>query len=239
MHRTPITRLRFRVAILWAALLLTLRSALSTARRNFAQALQLQPMAGGSGDDEDDDEGDKGKKGSKDDEDDEDDDEEDTPPWGSDEDFKPEKAWNLIKRLRKDKDKLKTRAEEAEGKVKKHEDENKTEAERKEAAQKEAETKAEKAELKAARLQVALDKGLTKSQAKRLVGSNEEELAADADELLADLGGGKNDDEDDDDDGDQGSRAGRRPAERPGAAPKAKPEENDPAKLAAEVPRGF
>jgi len=39
-----------------------------------------------------------------------------------------------------------------------------------------------------ARLKVALDKGLTATQAKRLVGSDEDELAADADELLADLG---------------------------------------------------
>lgn len=38
------------------------------------------------------------------------------------------------------------------------------------------------------RLQVALDKGLTATQAKRLVGDTEEELSADADELLVDLG---------------------------------------------------
>jgi hypothetical protein len=37
------------------------------------------------------------------------------------------------------------------------------------------------------RLKVAISKGLTLTQAKRLVGSNEEELTADADELLADL----------------------------------------------------
>lgn len=38
------------------------------------------------------------------------------------------------------------------------------------------------------RLKVAISKGLTLGQAKRLVGSTEDELAADADELLADLG---------------------------------------------------
>lgn len=32
-----------------------------------------------------------------------------TPPWGSDEDFKPEKAWNLIQNLRKDVTDLKAR----------------------------------------------------------------------------------------------------------------------------------
>jgi hypothetical protein len=41
----------------------------------------------------------------------------------------------------------------------------------------------------ATRLQVAIEKGLTASQAKRLVGSTREELEADADELLADLKG--------------------------------------------------
>ena len=40
----------------------------------------------------------------------------------------------------------------------------------------------------AARLRVALDKGLTLKQAKRLSGDTEEELAADADDLLEDLG---------------------------------------------------
>lgn len=39
-----------------------------------------------------------------------------------------------------------------------------------------------------ARLSVALEKGLTPTQAKRLVGSTPEEIAADADQLLADLG---------------------------------------------------
>lgn len=43
------------------------------------------------------------------------------------------------------------------------------------------------------RLRVAIAKGLTPAQAKRLVGTTEEELAADADELLADLGASKPD----------------------------------------------
>lgn len=44
------------------------------------------------------------------------------------------------------------------------------------------------AQSQVARLEVALEKGLTATQAKRLVGSTREELSADADELLADLG---------------------------------------------------
>ena len=42
--------------------------------------------------------------------------------------------------------------------------------------------------LASTRAEVALAKGLTPTQAKRLVGSTKEELEADADELLADLG---------------------------------------------------
>lgn len=44
------------------------------------------------------------------------------------------------------------------------------------------------AELSLSRLEVALEKGLTATQAKRLVGSTREELEADADELIKDLG---------------------------------------------------
>lgn len=51
------------------------------------------------------------------------------------------------------------------------------------------------------RLRVALDKGLTLSQAKRLVGTTEEEILADVEELLKDLAP-KNDKEKDDDDDD-------------------------------------
>lgn len=51
-----------------------------------------------------------------------------------------------------------------------------------------AEAKAIKAERDALVAQTALDKGLTSSQAKRLVGNTKDELTADADELLKDLG---------------------------------------------------
>lgn len=61
--------------------------------------------------------------------------------------------------------------------------------ERAEAAEKRAGT----LELDSLRASVALTKGLTASQAKRLVGSTKEELEKDADELLADLGGAKPD----------------------------------------------
>lgn len=45
--------------------------------------------------------------------------------------------------------------------------------------------------LEGIRAQVALAKGLTASQAKRLVGSTKEELEADADELIKDIGATK------------------------------------------------
>jgi hypothetical protein len=51
------------------------------------------------------------------------------------------------------------------------------------------------------RLTVALEKGLTAVQAKRLMGNTKEELEADADELVASFGGAGTGDDDDEDDG--------------------------------------
>lgn len=109
-------------------------------------------------------------------------------------------------------------------KLKEYEDRDKTEAER--ISERLAE--AEKRALDADRLEIALEKGLTKSQAKRLVGSTREELEADADELLADLGVNPDDEK---------PAPSRRPQERlrSGAVPDAEPEETDPAKLAEMV----
>lgn len=89
-------------------------------------------------------------------------------------------------------------------------DAQKTEAERRAAA----EAKAADAELRALRLEVAYDKGLTPAQAKRLVGTTREELEADAEEIRRDFpvtatpqtpAGPKPDPS-------QGSRAGNTPA---------------------------
>jgi hypothetical protein len=60
---------------------------------------------------------------------------------------------------------------------------DKSEAEKRAAA----EQRAADAELRALRLEVAHEKGLTPSQAKRLVGATRDELAADADEILVDF----------------------------------------------------
>ena len=67
------------------------------------------------------------------------------------------------------------------------EDANKSELERANARAEEAERRALELELSSVRAAVALEKGLTPSQAKRLVGSSREELEADADDLLTDL----------------------------------------------------
>jgi hypothetical protein len=55
----------------------------------------------------------------------------------------------------------------------------------------EIERQAKDSETRALRAEVANAKGLTSSQAKRLVGSTKEELEADADELLKDIGAQK------------------------------------------------
>lgn len=81
----------------------------------------------------------------------------------------------------------------------------------------------------ATRYKVGLEKGLSLSRTKRLVGANEEEFAADADELLADLGEPER----------KTPAVQTRPTERlrGGGEPDEAPEETDPAKLAADVPR--
>lgn len=76
-----------------------------------------------------------------------------------------------------------------------------------------AEKRAEESEARALRLEVAAEKGLTLSQAKRLVGATKEELEADAEELLESFGGKANGD------GKAGDNGGRKP---PAGKPKEK-----------------
>lgn len=65
------------------------------------------------------------------------------------------------------------------------EEKDKTEQQKLTDAKLAAEKRAEEAELKALRFEVASEKGLTTSQALRLVGSDKDELLADADELIS------------------------------------------------------
>jgi hypothetical protein len=111
-----------------------------------------------------------------------------------------------------------------------------------------AEGKLATAERDLLRVRVALRKGLNEIQARRLVGDTEDEMEADADDLLETFGGGKKADDADQEGRNRNDRNGngggdgngRRPREnlRPGAKPDAKPEELDPIKLAEAVPRG-
>ena len=89
---------------------------------------------------------------------------------------------------RKEKRAAERRAAELESRLKEFEDRDKTEAQKLAERADTAEERARKAEDALNRLEVALEKGLTPSQAKRLVGTTREEYEADADELLKDIG---------------------------------------------------
>ncbi len=127
-------------------------------------------------------------------------------------------------------------AEESRRKLKEIEDRDKSDGEKLTDRLTAAEKRAEAAEARALRLEVAASKGLTPGQAKRLAGNTQEELEADADELLADFApaaaGGGDDDE-------QKPRPISRPQERlrGGGAPAEEPEETDPRKLADLIAR--
>ena len=103
---------------------------------------------------------------------------------------------------------------------------NKSDIEKATGAQRAAEERAATAEKEALKWRVGLKKGLTEAQAKRLVGESEEELEADADELIASFGSDRKD-------------PGGRPKEvlRSGARPNDEPEE-DVREVVKKIPRG-
>lgn len=107
------------------------------------------------------------------------------------------------------------------------EDRDKSEAQRLTEQQKAAEDRAAKAERELLRLRVAARKGLTEAQAKRLTGDSEEELEADADDLLSSFAPPPPAEDDDD---------RRRPKERlrSGGDPEAEPAP-DTSKIADEI----
>ncbi|PKN81953.1 MAG: hypothetical protein CVU47_04835 [Chloroflexi bacterium HGW-Chloroflexi-9] len=109
------------------------------------------------------------------------------------------------------------------------EESGKSEQERLAEARQSAEERAQSTEREAGCLRVALRKGLTDVQARRLVGDTEDELEADADEFLATFAPAQASDTD----------LPSRPRERlrPGARPEATPDETDPAPLAEAIPR--
>lgn len=91
------------------------------------------------------------------------------------------KALDGERKARRDAEKA---ANDLRAKLKELEDRDKSDGEKLAGKIAEAEERASKAEARANRLQVAIDKGLSAAQAKRLVGSTVEELEADADEIL-------------------------------------------------------
>ena len=158
------------------------------------------------------------------------------PPWGDE--FDAERAWNTIKTQRERERALEREKQELSGQLQSYKDAEKSDLERAEEARVSMEQRATSAEAAALRLDVALDKapdGMPVSQirklAKRLTGATREEIEADAEELFADFV------PEPEQEPEPGARP--RPRLRAGAAPSAEPEENDPAKLAAQVPRRY
>lgn len=113
-------------------------------------------------------------------------------------------------------------------KLKELEDKDKSDSEKLTARVAELEGQVAQANSRVTRYEVALEKGLTKTQARRLVGDTEEELAADADDLLSSFT--------------PGSKSGSAPSKptedlKGGGDPTEEPSEMDPRKLAEAVPR--
>jgi len=144
-------------------------------------------------------------------------------PWEKSEtEFNADVARKFIYDLHKDAEKLtdqvselKSSNTELQTKVTEAERANETDAEK--AAREKAELESRLAsasdkDLDIARLELALEHGLTKSQAKRLVGKTPDELKADAEELIADLGLKKDDDANDGGGEDQTPNGRVRPA---------------------------
>jgi hypothetical protein len=155
----------------------------------------------------------------------------------SPEEFDADKAKAKIKKANNEAANLRKRLKELEPlakKAKELEDAQKSESEKLTEAKSTAEKQAAEAAQEAARLRVALKKGLTETQAKRLVGDSEEELETDADELLASFKPAEEEKEEKESPED----TRRRPKEklRPGAVKSADPEETDPRKLAEGLP---
>jgi hypothetical protein len=128
-------------------------------------------------------------------------------------------------------------------KAKELEDASKSDLERISAEAQTHQSRAAQAEAELMRLRVAMRKGLTETQAKRLVGSSEDELEEDADDLLASFKPPTPEPKDDEQEAEpeRDPNPRRRPQERlrPGAVPDAdvEPVETDPRKLAAAIRR--
>lgn len=112
-------------------------------------------------------------------------------PKPAGEEQQPEKYdREYVERLRRETAKFRSEAKanaEAAKRLAELEDAQKTDAEKLTGRVEAAERERDEVRSQLLRLQVAVEKGLTQGQAKRLVGSTREELEADADELLAEF----------------------------------------------------
>ncbi|HLR84801.1 MAG TPA: hypothetical protein VK059_07605 [Nocardioidaceae bacterium] len=151
-----------------------------------------------------------------------------TPPWGSDEEFNPEKAWKLIQNLRGDNDKLKTDRDEFKSKVDEAEQAKMTDQQRLEKERDEAKQNAESSTVELARMKAALKHGLDEDDLEFISGKTAEEIEASAAKFKDRYKptGGK-------------TPPSNRPKEqlRGGSEPASEPDETDPRKLAASIPR--
>jgi chromosome segregation ATPase len=163
-----------------------------------------------------------------------------------DEVFDRSRAEDKIRKANAEAANLRKRLKELEPlaqKAKELEDAGRSDVEKLSAEAQGHQSRADKAEAELMRLRVAMRKGLTETQAKRLVGSSEEELEEDADDLLASFKPAQPEPEEKAEDGEpvRDPNPRRRPQERlrPGAVPDAdtEPVETDPRKLAAAIRR--
>lgn len=137
---------------------------------------------------------------------------------------KSRENWRTVLTLRT---RIKNELEPAAKKLKEIEDKAKTDGQKAEDARKEAEGKVAATTGELLKLRVAMRKGLTEAQTKRLVGTTEEELEADADDLLETFGETKS----------SGSTVERLPKEKlkPGARNTNQEPKIDPKKIVDEV----
>lgn len=146
------------------------------------------------------------------------------PPWGSDDDFSPEKAWRLIQNLRSENAELKpfrTKAQELE-------DAQKTDVERLTEQLTQSQQQLADAQASALRAEVrATRPDLKPAQVARLQGATIEELLEDADEVYGPAP-------------EEPARPTGRPKERlrSGAVPDAEPRQNI-REVVDSIPRGF
>lgn len=147
--------------------------------------------------------------------------------------FDQERALAKIRKANQEAEGLRKRLKDLEplaAKAKELEDANKSDNEKLTERLTSAEKAAASASAELLRLRVGLRKGLTEKQAKRLVGETEEDLEADADDLLDSFAAKKDP---------ETPKVPTKPKERlrGGGEPNEEPEETDPRKLAAGIRR--